>query len=94
MLNRYLYYNLCRNNTGEVFELVSHSMGTLGKGFAAVSLDKEHARQRRMSLNRPAEGAGEGLSRGGRRLVLVINFFAANISSTAIRQFAKRLLIW
>lgn len=50
---------------------VSRITGTIGKGIAALTMDEEYQRRRRLDQNRRPDDIAEGLAQGGRDLVMV-----------------------
>ncbi|XP_033726256.1 vacuolar protein sorting-associated protein 13A-like isoform X3 [Pecten maximus] len=49
---------------------VSRITGTLGKGFAALTLDDDYQKKRREAMNKRPANVREGLARGGKGLVM------------------------
>ena len=45
--------------------MVSRITGSVGKGLAAITMDKEYQQKRREEMNRPPRDFGESLAKGG-----------------------------
>ncbi|EDO27781.1 predicted protein, partial [Nematostella vectensis] len=48
---------------------VSRITGTIGKGFAALSMDEKYQQERRQAMGKKPVNVGEGLARGGKGLL-------------------------
>lgn len=53
--------------------MVSRITGTVGKGLAAITMDKEYQQKRREEMNRPTKDFGESLAKGGKGFLKVLN---------------------
>ncbi len=53
--------------------MVSRITGTVGKGLAAITMDKEYQQKRREEMNRPTKDFGESLAKGGIGFLKVLN---------------------
>lgn len=51
--------------------MVSKITGSVGKGLAAITMDKEYQQKRREEMNRPPKDFGESLAKGGKGLLKV-----------------------
>lgn len=51
--------------------VVSRITGSVGKGLAAITMDKEYQQKRREEMNRPPRDFGESLAKGGKGLLKV-----------------------
>lgn len=51
--------------------VVSRITGSVGKGLAAITMDKEYQQKRREEMNRPPKDFGESLAKGGKGLLKV-----------------------
>lgn len=51
--------------------MVSRITGSVGKGLAAITMDKEYQQKRREEMNRPPKDFGESLAKGGKGLLKV-----------------------
>lgn len=51
--------------------MVSRITGSVGKGLAAISMDKEYQQKRREEMNRPSKDLGASLAKGGKGLLKV-----------------------
>lgn len=51
--------------------MVSRITGSVGKGLAAITMDKEYQQKRREEMNRPPRDFGESLAKGGKGLLKV-----------------------
>uniref|UniRef100_A0A3Q3JJ33 Vacuolar protein sorting 13 homolog C n=1 Tax=Monopterus albus TaxID=43700 RepID=A0A3Q3JJ33_MONAL len=49
--------------------MVSRITGSVGKGLAAITMDKEYQQKRREEMNRPPKDFGESLAKGGKGLL-------------------------
>uniref|UniRef100_A0A3B4TYL0 Vacuolar protein sorting 13 homolog C n=1 Tax=Seriola dumerili TaxID=41447 RepID=A0A3B4TYL0_SERDU len=49
--------------------MVSRITGSVGKGLAAITMDKEYQQKRREEMNRPPRDFGESLAKGGKGLL-------------------------
>lgn len=58
--------------------MVSRITGSVGKGLAAITMDKEYQQKRREEMNRPTKDFGESLAKGG------IGFFKVLSTSSNI----------
>lgn len=52
--------------------MVSRITGSVGKGLAAITMDKEYQQKRREEMNRPPKDFGESLVKGGRGFLKVL----------------------
>lgn len=53
--------------------MVSRITGSVGKGLAAITMDKEFQQKRREEMNRTPRDFGESLAKGGKGLLKVTN---------------------
>lgn len=53
--------------------MVSRITGSVGKGLAAITMDKEYQQKRREEMNRPTKDFGESLAKGGKGFLKVLN---------------------
>ncbi len=53
--------------------MVSRITGTVGKGLAAITMDKDYQQKRREEMNRPTKDFGESLAKGGMGFLKVLN---------------------
>lgn len=51
--------------------MVSRITGSVGKGLAAITMDKEYQQKRREEMNRPTKDFGESLAKGGKGFLKV-----------------------
>lgn len=51
--------------------MVSRITGSVGKGLAAITMDKEYQQKRREEMNRPPRDFGESLAKGGKGFLKV-----------------------
>ena len=51
--------------------MVSRITGSVGKGLAAMTMDKEYQQKRREERNRPPKDFGESLAKGGKGFLKV-----------------------
>lgn len=51
--------------------MVSRITGSVGKGLAAISMDKEYQQKRREEMNRPSKDFGASLAKGGKGFLKV-----------------------
>ena len=51
--------------------MVSRITGSVGKGLAAITMDKEYQQKRREEMNRPPKDFGESLAKGGKGFLKV-----------------------
>lgn len=51
--------------------MVSRITGSVGKGLAAITMDKEYQQKRREEMNRPPKDFAESLAKGGKGLLKV-----------------------
>lgn len=56
---------------------VSRITGSIGKGLATLTFDNEYQKNRRETLNKKPANIGEGLARGGKGIVMVIEKYNA-----------------
>lgn len=61
----YLYY------AGGAAGVVSRITGSVGKGLAAITMDKEYQQKRREEMNRQPKDFGDSLAKGGKGLLWV-----------------------
>lgn len=52
--------------------VVSRITGSVGKGLAAITMDKEYQQKRREEMNRPPKDFGESLAKGGKGFLKVV----------------------
>lgn len=57
--------------TGGAAGVVSRITGSVGKGLAAITMDKEYQQKRREEMGRQPKDFGDSLARGGKGLLLV-----------------------
>lgn len=62
--------SLIGHTVGGAAGAVSRITGTIGKGIAALTMDKEYQRRRRLDQNRRPNDIAEGIAQGGRDLVM------------------------
>lgn len=62
--------SLIGHTVGGAAGAVSRITGTLGKGIAALTMDEEYQRRRRLEQNRRPNDIAEGIAQGGRDLVM------------------------
>ncbi|KAK8769489.1 hypothetical protein V5799_014046 [Amblyomma americanum] len=67
--------SLIGHTVGGAAGAVSRITGTLGKGIAALTMDEEYQRRRRLEQNRRPNDIAEGIAQGGRDLVMVRSLF-------------------
>ncbi|KAK1874874.1 Vacuolar protein sorting-associated protein 13C [Dissostichus eleginoides] len=60
---------LLGNTVGGAAGVVSRITGSVGKGLAAITMDKEFQQKRREEMNRPPRDFGESLAKGGKGLL-------------------------
>ncbi|KAK5914777.1 hypothetical protein CesoFtcFv8_000431 [Champsocephalus esox] len=60
---------LLGNTVGGAAGVVSRITGSVGKGLAAITMDKEFQQKRREEINRPPRDFGESLAKGGKGLL-------------------------
>ncbi|KAA0723284.1 Vacuolar protein sorting-associated protein 13C [Triplophysa tibetana] len=57
--------SLLGHTVGGAAGMVSRITGSVGKGLAAITMDKEYQQKRREEMNRPTKDFGESLAKGG-----------------------------
>ncbi|XP_060797783.1 intermembrane lipid transfer protein VPS13C isoform X2 [Neoarius graeffei] len=57
------------HTVGGAAGVVSRITGSVGKGLAAISMDKEYQQKRREEMNRPSKDFGASLAKGGKGLL-------------------------
>lgn len=57
--------------------MVSRITGSVGKGLAAITMDKEFQQKRREEMNRAPKDFGESLAKGGKGLLKVQDLWSA-----------------
>ncbi|XP_026802978.3 intermembrane lipid transfer protein VPS13C isoform X7 [Pangasianodon hypophthalmus] len=57
------------HTVGGAAGMVSRITGSVGKGLAAISMDKEYQQKRREEMNRPSRDFGASLAKGGKGLL-------------------------
>ncbi|KAK9971624.1 hypothetical protein ABG768_024979 [Culter alburnus] len=57
--------SLLGHTVGGAAGVVSRITGSVGKGLAAITMDKEYQQKRREEMNRPTKDFGESLAKGG-----------------------------
>ncbi|KAM9422559.1 intermembrane lipid transfer protein VPS13C [Salvelinus alpinus] len=57
--------SLLGHTVGGAAGMVSRITGSVGKGLAAITMDKEYQQKRREEMNRPPKDFGESLAKGG-----------------------------
>ncbi|MCJ8738024.1 hypothetical protein PDJAM_G00030860 [Pangasius djambal] len=57
------------HTVGGAAGMVSRITGSVGKGLAAISMDKEYQQKRREEMNRPSKDFGASLAKGGKGLL-------------------------
>lgn len=62
---------ICCCPAGGAAGMVSRITGSVGKGLAAITMDKEYQQKRREEMNRPPKDFGESLAKGGKGLLKV-----------------------
>ncbi|XP_062868929.1 intermembrane lipid transfer protein VPS13C isoform X1 [Trichomycterus rosablanca] len=58
--------SLLGHTVGGAAGMVSRITGSVGKGLAAITMDKEYQQKRREEMNRPSKDFGESLAKGGK----------------------------
>ncbi|XP_072321339.1 intermembrane lipid transfer protein VPS13C isoform X2 [Eucyclogobius newberryi] len=58
--------SLLGHTVGGAAGMVSKITGSVGKGLAAITMDKEYQQKRREEMNRPPKDFGESLAKGGK----------------------------
>ncbi|KAK7944308.1 hypothetical protein WMY93_000036 [Mugilogobius chulae] len=61
--------SLLGHTVGGAAGMVSKITGSMGKGLAAITMDKEYQQKRREEMNRPPKDFGESLAKGGKGLL-------------------------
>ncbi|XP_075939319.1 intermembrane lipid transfer protein VPS13C isoform X3 [Anarhichas minor] len=61
--------SLLGHTVGGAAGMVSRITGSVGKGLAAITMDKEYQQKRREEINRPPKDFGESLAKGGKGLL-------------------------
>ncbi|XP_048586982.1 intermembrane lipid transfer protein VPS13A-like isoform X2 [Nematostella vectensis] len=61
--------SLVGHTVGGAAGAVSRITGTIGKGFAALSMDEKYQQERRQAMGKKPVNVGEGLARGGKGLL-------------------------
>ncbi|KAM8876931.1 intermembrane lipid transfer protein VPS13C isoform 3-T3 [Synchiropus picturatus] len=61
--------SLLGHTVGGAAGVVSRITGSVGKGLAAITMDKEFQQKRREEMNRPPKDFGESLAKGGKGLL-------------------------
>ncbi|CAK6982133.1 vacuolar protein sorting-associated protein 13C isoform X1 [Scomber scombrus] len=61
--------SLLSHTVGGAAGVVSRITGSVGKGLAAITMDKEFQQKRREEMNRPPRDFGESLAKGGKGLL-------------------------
>ncbi|XP_036442421.1 vacuolar protein sorting-associated protein 13C isoform X5 [Colossoma macropomum] len=61
--------SLLGHTVGGAAGMVSRITGSVGKGLAAITMDKEYQQKRREEMNRPPKDFGESLAKGGKGLL-------------------------
>ncbi|KAM9409075.1 intermembrane lipid transfer protein VPS13C isoform 2-T2 [Pholidichthys leucotaenia] len=61
--------SLLGHTVGGAAGMVSKITGSVGKGLAAITMDKEYQQKRREEMNRPTKDFGESLAKGGKGLL-------------------------
>lgn len=61
----------CCCPAGGAAGMVSRITGSVGKGLAAITMDKEFQQKRREEMNRAPKDFGESLAKGGKGLLKV-----------------------
>ncbi|XP_047435908.1 vacuolar protein sorting-associated protein 13C isoform X3 [Mugil cephalus] len=61
--------SLLGHTVGGAAGVVSRITGSVGKGLAAITMDKEYQQKRREEMNRPPKDFGESLAKGGKGLL-------------------------
>jgi vacuolar protein sorting-associated protein 13A/C len=79
--------SLVGHTVGGAAGALSRITGTFGKGFAALTLDKEYQRRRQEALNRHPRNAAEGLAQGFKGLGMVCSYDAFTQHHTICRVF-------
>ncbi|XP_029283566.1 vacuolar protein sorting-associated protein 13C [Cottoperca gobio] len=62
--------SLLGHTVGGAAGMVSRITGSVGKGLAAITMDKEYQQKRREEMNRPPRDFGESLAKGGKGLLM------------------------
>ncbi|XP_062417922.1 intermembrane lipid transfer protein VPS13C isoform X2 [Pungitius pungitius] len=63
--------SLLGHTVGGAAGMVSRITGSVGKGLAAITMDKEYQQKRREEMNRPPRDFGQSLAKGGKGLLKV-----------------------
>ncbi|XP_062245681.1 intermembrane lipid transfer protein VPS13C isoform X2 [Platichthys flesus] len=61
--------SLLGHTVGGAAGMVSRITGSVGKGLAAITMDKEYQQKRREEMNRPSKDFGASLAKGGKGLL-------------------------
>ncbi|XP_062417924.1 intermembrane lipid transfer protein VPS13C isoform X4 [Pungitius pungitius] len=61
--------SLLGHTVGGAAGMVSRITGSVGKGLAAITMDKEYQQKRREEMNRPPRDFGQSLAKGGKGLL-------------------------
>uniref|UniRef100_A0A4W4GIM2 Vacuolar protein sorting 13 homolog C n=1 Tax=Electrophorus electricus TaxID=8005 RepID=A0A4W4GIM2_ELEEL len=61
--------SLLGHTVGGAAGMVSRITGSVGKGLAAITMDKEYQQKRREEMNRPPRDFGDSLAKGGKGLL-------------------------
>ncbi|XP_046898786.1 vacuolar protein sorting-associated protein 13C isoform X4 [Hypomesus transpacificus] len=61
--------SLLGHTVGGAAGMVSRITGSVGKGLAAITMDKEYQQKRREEMNRPPKDFGESLAKGGKGFI-------------------------
>lgn len=64
--------------------MVSRITGSVGKGLAAITMDKEFQQKRREEMNRAPKDFGESLAKGGKGLLKVATLTRPSLVRSAI----------
>lgn len=62
---------VCTRPAGGAAGVVSRITGSVGKGLAAITMDKEYQQKRREEMNRTPKDFGGSLAKGGKGLLKV-----------------------
>lgn len=62
--------------------MVSRITGSVGKGLAAITMDKEYQQKRREERNRPPKDFGESLAKGGKGFLKVHKIYCVTEGTT------------
>ncbi|GCB83000.1 hypothetical protein scyTo_0023708, partial [Scyliorhinus torazame] len=73
--------SLLGHTVGGAAGVVSRITGTVGKGLAAITMDKEYQQKRREEMNRQPKDFGDSLAKGGKGFLRTLNRWKQSAST-------------